>query len=802
MTNEGLRVSYTGGSLSTETTNYLQIAQCWGTDSTGPARETCVFGGIATNGGLRAKTVPTSYVHANDRKYTSFKVGAYTALPFVAYNDQLITDPATVPDEYLVSNLTEVNGEVLTRAQAGLDAVDVNQNRYFTKFTTNEIPWAPFSGQGDGEVVFETQTALESSGLGCGSPVGLDTMTITGQSCWLVVIPRGTADNGARSTSYPGVWWDSWRHRIAFKLDFLPVGTRCDVSSGELQVQGSSLLAQAMFSWQGDYCQQDGGRAVAYARGTDQDAALTSATTAGAPLALVSQPLDVDGVDDSLVYAPVALTGVTISYSVDRLVNVTASEEEQRKSKTPFTSMKLNPRLLAKLLTDSYLESVVAAVDKRWLTEPGKGDYVTDPESGDPIPYLMNGKTEKLNPSNITRDPEFLQLNPDWNDNILIGVGIASSVTPIGRADAIRAVWDYILADDNARNWLAGEPDENGMVVNPYYATTDAANALGTALALPMDSFPKADPWELASTWDPATQTGNYALNQIEFRPYADSFEQSAQFVLRGDSRRLGGFDVNSTPPKWTRAEPSRVGYRTVTAVTDAAAAARFETFTALLENPAGEFVAATSESMLAAAAAMTGAEADAGVLQFDSSSTNAAGASTAYPLTVPVYAALNPAEPDADIRAAYADFVEYAATKGQSPGESPGELPDGYAPLPTSWIDQATAAASTARQGGAVAPQPTPSASPTPSSGAAATNLNPVSATSLPAVGEPAAGDRGATDPVADAASDPPSVATMGVTADDPAIELTAAAVPMGLVAGLVAACCVPIVSRVGRRT
>ena len=803
LTNEGLRVSYSGGALSSTTTNYLQIAQCWGTGIEngvpGPARETCVFGAIAGDGGLRATSTTASAVATKDHKYTSFQFGAYTSVPFVAYNEDLVTDPAEVPEEYLVSNLTtNAQGQVVTRSQAGMTPVNVNQNRYFTKFTTNEIAWSPFSDDGTGEVVFEAQTALESSGLGCGSPIGLGTADVSGQSCWLVVIPRGAADNGANAAIYPGIWWDSWRHRIAFKLEFEPVGSRCSLSSGELQVQGSPLLAEAMFSWQGAYCSTDGGRAIAYARGTDQDAALASATTSGAPLAVVSRPLTQSGVTDSMVYAPLALTGVTISFSVDRFVNVTASVEEQKKSKTPFTSMRLTPRLLAKLLTDSYLESLDKSIpagdlsELDYSTSPASRVYPTDSD-GDRIAYLRNPVSGDLNPENITRDPEFLAINPEWKNNILLGVGIASAVTPIGRSDAVRAVWEYILADADARKWLAGEPDEDGMVVNPYYATSDEANALGAGLTLPADSFPKADPWELPDTFDAATKTGTIAMNQIDYRPYSDSFEQSAQFVLRGDDRTLGGFDNNSTPPKWVRDAPAPVGQRTVIGITDASASARFETYTALLLNPAGEYVGATTEGMLSAASAMTEIAGGKGVRAFENTSETARNASAAYPLTIPVYAAMNPVDPDETSRADYASFVEYIVTEGQEPGQSSGELPRGYAPLPASWVTQATSAAATARQGVTSTPTPAPSAS----SSAVSAFSGGVSYVT-PVYADPAAQGDGGTAAVA--AETPVTVAQLGVTPNDPDTEPLAAAVPIGLAAGLVASLTVPLVSRARR--
>ncbi len=803
LTNEGLRITYSGGALSTDTTNFLQVAQCWGTvienGVPGPARETCVFGALTANGGLRAKTTVRSAVAAPDRKYTSFQVGAYTAVPFVAYNDELVTDPATVPETYLVSNLvTNSAGDVLTRSQAGLTPVDVNQNRYFTKFTTNEIDWAPFSEDGTGEAIFEVQTALESSGLGCGSPRGLNTSEVSGQPCWLVVIPRGGADNGVNSTTGSGLWWDSWRHRIAFKLDFVPVGSRCDLAQGELQVQGSPLLAQAMFSWQGAYCGAQAGRAIAYSQGADEDAALRAATVSGAPMALVSRPLDIDGVDDALVYAPLAVTGVTISFSVDRRVNISASEEEQKKSKTPFTSMRLSPRLVAKLLTDSYLEAITGSIPSDYVSEL---DYSTDPatrvythdQDGEKVSYLRNPVTGTLNPTNVTRDREFLALNPDWGNNSLLGVGLASAVTPIGRADAIRAVWEYVLADADARAWLSGTPDEWGMVVNPFYAIADDANALGTALALPTDSFPKADPWELPNTFNDVTKAGDIAMNQIDFRPYADSFEQSAQFVLRGDDRRILGVDTTANPPKWSRTAPSPVGQRTAIGLTDSSAAARFETYTALLENSAGQYVGATTEAMLAAANAMTDVPGGSGVKAFDSLSGAAESAASAYPLTVPVYAALNPADPDEEMRSDYASFVEFIVNEGQQPGQNSGDLPRGYAPLPTSWATQAKSAATSARQGVVASPAPTPSSSGlgTPAYAGGSSYVTPVYA--VPA----AEGEGGTAGPAAEA---PITVAQLGVTQDDPDTEPLAAAVPIGLAAGLVAALGVPLASRVRR--
>ena len=90
----------------------------------------------------------------------------------------------------------------------------------------------------------------------------------------------------------------------------------------------------------------------------------------------------------------------------------------------------------------------------------------------------------------------------------------------------------------------------------------------------------------------------------------------------------------------------------------------------------------------------MTPTAAQPKVMAYDQTGTPAKAAPTAYPLTMPVYAALNPQQTDADLRAVYANLIRYAARDGQSPGTDLGELPPGYAPLPQPWVDQALAAA------------------------------------------------------------------------------------------------------------
>jgi hypothetical protein len=103
---------------------------------------------------------------------------------------------------------------------------------------------------------------------------------------------------------------------------------------------------------------------------------------------------------------------------------------------------------------------------------------------------------------------------------------------------------------------------------------------------------------------------------------------------------------------------------------------------------------------MMAAQSAMTPTENNPNVVGFDFESTQAKAAKAAYPLTVPVYAALNPLQSDAASRKAFANMIKYAVTSGQTPGTELGELPPGYAPLSDELVDLAKSAANSILNG------------------------------------------------------------------------------------------------------
>ena len=763
LTSQGVTVSWSGGLKSTVPgsghggENFLQIAQCWGDDATGPDRTTCQYGGFNTPGASRDNSVADDNVAAEDAKYTApspfFTIPTYTSIPFRSVDGKVI------------QSVSDDNKKL---------EVDVNTNEYFTQYTTNEVKWAGSGSDGAGSAKFEIQTALQAPGLGCGQTVTSSDGTSSPRSCWLVVIPRGTADVGEAHVVNSGLFWNSWKHRVAFRIDFKPLAATCTIGAAERQLSGSELIAGAVASWQPTLCTKAGTATYTLSTGTESDALASANGTATAPLALTSRALSssTSEVTDSLTYAPVALTGLSIAFAIDRQPRDVAATDPEYLAKAgmSFSELKLTPRLVAKLLTNSYLDSLPTYADKSHV------GYVSTAEPGH-------------NARNLTQDPEFLAINdPEWAVQTLMGPSLADLLVPQGRSDAAWQLWRYVMSDQAAADFLAGVPDESGMIVNPWSATTDEGNSSGSALILPRDNLPKADPIEQAAS---AALGG--AVNLVTWRPYTTDLDTSAYFALRGDGLVLGAWDAVSIPHKYGKSVRDLTGYQHVLALTDTASAAKYQIVSASLLNAAGNYVAPTTESLTAAAAAMTSVAEQPQVYEYDPAGQSAKAASNAYPLAMPVYAAANAAQTDADARADYAGFIRYAATLGQESGTAAGLLPAGYAPLPQGWREQAVTAANAIQSGvPAVVSKPT-TASPTASS-------TTTSAVTKPTVPGAVAAASAAAAPVATGAV---AAALLGnATPADPNTGPISAAVPGGLLAGLGAAAAVPLFSRIRRRS
>lgn len=764
---QGIEVSWKNAARSTPPSqqtggeNFLQIMQCWGDDPDDPGRPdrtTCQYGASGTFGGGRVGSPDWEYsIPKQDLPYTVLGKG--------------VSEPSETAIPFRSSTLRNGEHEMVQRIADGKyvdgDRVDVNQNPFFSQYTSNEVSWAGSGSNGTGSAKFEVQTAVQSRGLGCGRRIEATDGTARGQSCWLVIIPRGTHDNGSPSITQPGLFWDSWKHHVAVRLDFRPLGSSCAIGAAERQVVGSELLASAISSWQPSLC-ANGGDIYNMITSNEADAvAAANAATTSAPLALTSRPYAGDSADD-LIYAPVGLSAITIAFAIDRFPNPGSTDEVARsRAGLPFTSMKLTPRLIAKLLTSSYIDALPTETDRRHLGS---------------------------NPRNLLFDPDFLAINDaEWKEQAIAGVGVSDMLVTQGRSDVAHTLWSYVLADPEARAFLDGEADPWGTRVNKYSSTNPQVNPNG-ALSLPTDTFPKADP-----TKREAVKGGAGELNVIGWRPFTNDLDTSGYLTLRGDAQVAGSWDPLANPPRYVKTPRSLQGTQAVIGLTDSAASEKYQIVSAELKNPAGAFVGLSNDAMSAAAAAMTSTTAQTQTVGFDFTSDAARSATAAYPLTLPIYAATNPYMTDAKARASYAAFIRYAAGYGQQPGVDLGQLPVGYAPISDAWHQQAVVAANVIQSGLIRSTAPSPTKAPAAAAPLASGTMPGASGSVAAAPAAAAAGSAASGDPVASGAV---AGALAGAqTPVDPGVGGLPAVLPASLLAGVLAAGVVFLIPRLPRR-
>lgn len=472
------------------------------------------------------------------------------------------------------------------------------------------------SSDGTGQVTIQIFTRLESPSLGCDESV----------ECSVVVVPNygrqlGNGDpTGATEDQLDAPW--AWSNRVVIPLALAPVESGCESVSTTVSVEGSPLSDRALTSWRTGSCLLPKSRAL----GIDytslyEERARQDVASGRADVGLTTLALDSSQAETKVSYAPLAISGVVIAFQVD--------DADGR----PVTEMKLNQRLVAKIITASY--------------------------------RIADDPNVEGNPKNLFKDPEFRELNPGvaWpsgapgNHPILLGEN----------SDMTWTLTRWIQADPDARAFLDGTPDPYGTHVNLAYK----------GLKLPLESFPVLDEKQ-SNDFEPIQGLDQAArkLSLAQFPGAVTSVED--------------GITIVTKPP---RQNPGR---REVIGIIDAANAQRFRLATASLANGAGEFVAPSSAGLRAGLKAMSGVKAKAsknaasnGVVgHVDHASKDR----NAYPLTV-VSNAMYRTDASGKRAASVSRFLEFAATQGQRPGFGMGELPPGYVPLPKDLRKQTLAA-------------------------------------------------------------------------------------------------------------
>ncbi len=345
----------------------------------------------------------------------------------------------------------------------------------------------------------------------------------------------------------PALWWSesNWRNRFTIPITFGLPPDACDVldSRAPTGFYGSELLAQAALQWSPAYCLD--AKRFKFQLNQMSDAAGFNLMESGeGPAAVVSSKHTNTGTDP-VGYAPTAVTGFAVGYIIDRPDN--AGE---------FTSLRLNARLIAKLLSQSYLGSDLGR------GHPGMAD----------------------NPLSIVTDPEFVKLNPDLTR---VSQEAAATVLSLSNAsDVIEQLTEYIAADADAAAFMAGKPDPYGMVVNPAYRDL---------------TLPRAE-WPLLDTYVPETQNSCRQANpSVYFTPLAapvTTMRKISEALLDAwpNVQTRCDFDLSTQQYKIGRIDRQSFGSRFMLGIVSLGDAARYGLRPAALQTSKKRYVVPTDE--------------------------------------------------------------------------------------------------------------------------------------------------------------------------------------------------------------
>jgi hypothetical protein len=772
---------------------YLQAFQCWG--------------GLNPNG----SPAPAA---ANPDPATC-QVGAMdpTAIksPQTAFTRYLKTDPL-VPggdwDRYF--NKTDPASDVPFTSIDGTRSGSTNalDNQFFNATTTNEASKIQVSAKGTASRQFELQTSVESPGLGCGLREGVASTA----TCWLVIVPRVDGVLQQNGPIAPSLW----AQRLQVKLGFRDVVPGCPGGEARTLTGGSELLSAAAASWVPGLCKAKN-IALGYTRIGDEVARNQFRTGAQSAI-LTTEPADVPA-----TYVPVGLSAPVIAYSLSYQPNCAAQAtpytEQQaqdcgydslaalnadiERSGQAVRDLKLDARLVAKLLTQSYAFGIF---DRDGFRRSG---WMVD------------------RPVSLGDDPEFLRLNrglAHMSHSTSAINDMNRLLVEAQRSDAAVELWNWVLADPEARAFLNGCPDDDGMVVNPFYSTRtyvgcdaqkaaleaqakadrDATTTPSTYVDAPLTYPPDGSPYPLPGWQEAAPGGGTPDFTVFDWLVRADNMPQAGRdtaigYMPQNTDLCLTELDSSCVPApgKWrdpkTRQSGDRLG---LMSITDTATAAAFQLPTAQLCDDSGTYCVGASSASLAAAANRFTATNVAGVVGPGA----ADYAHGAYPLTMPVYAAVS-SSLSADTKHDYGNALSYITTAGQQPGFQPGDLPAGYAPLTPALAAQAhkgvqsllKAKDSKPETSESADPSESPTASTSTSGGSSPDLTNPT----LPA--NPAPSDAGVPSAPADSSADPSASPT---TASEPQLVAVSAGdeswpgwlLPCGLALALAAAAAGPL--------
>jgi hypothetical protein len=477
---------------------------------------------------------------------------------------------------------------------------------------------------------------------------------------------QNSADPNVEATVSGQLWWSAsnWRNRITVPITMSQTAAVCDVTGGGVpeDVYGSQYAVQLTQQWAPKFCLDSNLFRLQQVQTSEVQAknllanGVTNGQYLGVKAALQAGPPPA-AFQNPVVQAPTAITGFAIAFLIDD-----AKHHE-------LTQLRLNARLLAKLMTMSY--PALPLIRDDWA---GIAKYQP----------LAN------NPLDVAVDPEFLALNPQANDRNFNQFFASSTLfTMSSDSDVMTALTSYINADPEARAWLNGRPDPWGMVVNPSYQK----------ITLPVTS------WPLLDTYYNDIHNNCISDNRSPVLPLiAGPVSDPAQITFNLQYG-ISNAQVSCVVPAGTTDSPGsrrlaaegreQPGQRFLLGVVALGDAQRYQLHSAELQTQqttsatakfadatGRSFVGPTNDSLDAAAKLLQpDPKLNTWTLPYNTLRSTAAG-KQAYPGTLLLSTDV-PTKGLTSVDAAnYAKLLSYAAGPGQVVGDGNGLLPDGYLPI------------------------------------------------------------------------------------------------------------------------
>ncbi|MFF7637284.1 hypothetical protein ACFZB9_29655 [Kitasatospora sp. NPDC008050] len=431
----------------------------------------------------------------------------------------------------------------------------------------------------------------------------------------------------------------AWNERTVVPLSFAPTADSCKAASADFATAGLPMAERAIQQWRAGACLAASPIYAGYTSQGEPQARQTFLGGGGAEVALTSRP-DTAAAPRPYVYVPLANSALSVVFEVD-----------DPSTGRQIRQLRLNARLLAKELTQSYSQSPAGFA-----------------------PASVTG-----NPRCIFEDPEFLALNP------------ASSIAPLqwpacdtsnpqslpivvgNSTDMVYQLTSWIAADPDAAAFLQGSPDPWGMHVDPYYQRS-AFSGYPVDTLIPQDSTGYVTP--------PPASADNH-MKQYEWSPVLSGLTDTVRHLLSDQPTCLlvlkDGTGSNPHCPA------PFVGQRQLIGIIDSADAESYSLPEAQLLNPKGSFVAPSIGSLQAAVNDMpVDPKTYTQQLPYGVPGTGYAGDANAYPLTMVQYAMAPTSGLSTAKATAVSQFLQQVTDLGggQLYGSAPGRLGPGYADL------------------------------------------------------------------------------------------------------------------------